>query len=239
MRNNPVNNTASGILAWMQTICLSPTALNGSRGCLTLKSGAKGETIQEWMIDPTQISEDELSTTAQVIYMTAEQEAEGSAQTTTFSVYAYRDQEKAHCAKKSFIVRVEMMTDPIGDFGAPNSGLAQTQKHLEAMMRLFVTVIPTVLQASVRTAELSSQRLQQSEETALENMRLLKELIGAKDERETARQLSIFREQRKEKYMDKLVDLGLPAAMTALQKWIDPPEEEKKSDEKPNGEVKN
>jgi len=228
------NKTTSKVEAWLRKSCFTAGGFGEGTGGIILKSkdsnSGKQELVKEYPIN----SDSNLEILSQSIYLDAVEDAEESSTgTIQFTLYAHRSKQRDHFAKKPF----RIISD--NDEGSPTEGpserglLAQNQRHLEVMARINASMVPTMTYAQNTIIDSLVKRLDHMEQTHVETLTLMKDLIQMKNAQEVEMFLSVQRAQRVDTFIEKVTDMAPELIPKLIDSVVGKPDEKDA-----NGKVK-
>jgi len=208
-------NAAPKILAWLIQQCLSEDGFAEDGGGLVLKQkdskvAGKLELIRQYPVN-TQLIDPKLQ--AEEIYLAACDEAAGSGSGVHhFVLYAYQQGKGAHFSRKAFTVHIEDESLTPDESSDAKGLLGQCQRHLENTQRIQASMMPGVLHAMSTVMGTLTERLEHHERSYMDMLKMQREMVDAKHEREMAAEL----EMRKHARIDKLIQTLGPVVMSKL-----------------------
>ena len=214
--------TQAKLATWIMRDCMCDTGFGDGGGGFRLlvkdPITSKHELVNEFRVQGPEANPGDIAAS---VYLSATEEAEGMGNGTHhFVLFAHRDGQKEHFAKRAFLVLVDNQDSVLSEDEQNAKGLlAQTQRHLEAIARINAQMLPSVTHAYQAVLHLATERLAQHERNHLENLTLMKELFQRKEERDLDLAAKVAREQRINAILDRVADFApviLPKLLPGL-----------------------
>jgi len=221
---------------WLMADCFCDAGFGETGGGIQLKTKepvtGRQELVKEY---PVKSSADDTKRLAMSLFMDAVEEAEGHGNGThAFVLYAYRNGEQSHFTKRTVMISVEGQEMILGDEERTAHGLlGQTQRHLEATMRINAQMLPSVVHGFSSIAQTMAERLHHLESTNLETLTLMKELYAQKQVHDLDLIHKAAREARMNAILDRVVEFAPVILPKLLPELLGPPKEETKPENTP------
>lgn len=221
--------TQAKLTAWIMRDCMNDQGFGEGGGGFRLlvkdPITSKHELVGEFRVIGPETNPQDIAAS---VYLSATEEAEGMGNGTHhFVLFAHRDGQKEHFAKRAFLVLVDNQDSVLSEDEANAKGLlGQTQRHLEAVARINAQMLPSVGHAYQSVLHLATERLAQHERNHLEMMGLMKELFERKEERDLEIAAKVAREQRINMILDRVAEFApvlLPKLLPGLLGDSSPP----------------
>lgn len=220
------------ITTWVVRDCMTDLGFGGAVGGIQLLSKdvsiGKMELVKEY---PVPEGSDAIGL-ARALFLDAQEDADGLGNGTHhYVLYAYRNGQKQHFAKKTFLVVVEGQDNPLSEEEQTAKGLlGQTQRHLEATQRINAQSLPSLIHGYHGLISELSAHLRHHQSNQLETMTLMKELMMAKEQSELNMAAQVQRELRINGILEKVaefVPVILPKLLPALMEGMNTVQTEK------------
>lgn len=222
MENHPISGK---IEAFLLQSCFVTGGFDGEGGGLVLyfrdPTTKNFEVVREYPVKPNS----DPANLANAIALDADMEAEGNGNGRhQFTVHALRQGEKRQFARRTFSIVVETDEARVEEDTTVKGQLAQTQRHLEAMARMFTQALPQFIHGYERLAEQKDRVLERLEKSQMETLNLYASLSREKATYDAERMKEERAEARKDMIVGKITEVATPLLLPKVIEALTPRE---------------